>query len=88
MQGIITVMTQVGTGIKAEGSYFILLLAALYILYRINGKKNQWYIYYILLTQVLVVVNPIVVLILSKAFCLNLLRRSYHFYFSVCSCDM
>lgn len=68
MQGIITVMTQVGTGIKAEGSYFILLLAALYILYRINGKKNQWYIYYILLTQVLVVVNPIVVLILSKAF--------------------
>lgn len=68
MQGIINVMAQVYSGIKAEGSYFILLLAALYILYRINGKKNQWFIYYILLTQVLVVMNPVVVMILSKAF--------------------
>ena len=68
MQGIITVMAQVCNGIKAEGSYFILMLAALYILYRVNQKKNQWYIYYILLTQVLVVMNPVVVLILSKAF--------------------
>lgn len=68
MQGIITVMAQVCNNIKAEGSYFILMLAALYILYRVNGKKNQWYIYYILLTQVLVVMNPIVVMILSKAF--------------------
>ena len=68
MQGIITVMAQVCNSIKAEGSYFILMLAALYILYRINEKKNQWYIYYILLTQVLVVMNPVVVMILSKAF--------------------
>jgi len=68
MQGIIDVMAQVYAGIKAEGSYFILMLAALYVLYRINEKKNQWYIYYILLTQVLVVMNPVVVLILSKAF--------------------
>lgn len=68
MQGIITVMAQVCNGIKAEGSYFILMLAALYILYRVNEKKNQWYIYYILLTQVLVVLNPIVVMILSKGF--------------------
>ena len=68
MQGIISVMIQVCNSIKAEGSYFILMLAALYVLYRINGKKNQWYIYYFLLTQVLVVVNPLVVMILSKAF--------------------
>ena len=68
MQGIISVMAQVYSGVKVEGSYFILMLAALYILYRINNKKNQWYIYYILFTQVLVVMNPIVVLILSKAF--------------------
>ncbi len=68
MQGIITVMAQVCNGIKAEGSYFILMLAALYILYRVNEKKNQWYIYYILLTQILVVMNPVVVMILSKAF--------------------
>ena len=68
MQGIISIMTQVYSGMKAEGSYFILMLAALYILYRVNNKKNQWYIYYILFTQILVVMNPIVVLILSKAF--------------------
>lgn len=68
MQGIMEVMTQVFNSIKAEGSYFILMLAALYALYRVNGKKNQWYIYYILLTQILVVANPLTVLVLSKAF--------------------
>lgn len=68
MQGIVEIMTQVFNGIKAEGSYFILMLVALYVLYRVNAKKNQWYIYYILLTQILVVANPITVFILSKAF--------------------
>ena len=68
MQGIIQVMTQVFNSVKAEGSYFILMMAALYVLYRINGKRNQWYIYYILLTQILVVANPLTVMILSKAF--------------------
>lgn len=68
MQGIIQVMTQVFNSVKAEGSYFILMMAALYVLYRINGKRNQWYIYYILLTQILVVANPLTVMVLSKAF--------------------
>ena len=68
MQGIIDVMLQAFNSIKAEGSYFILMFAALYVLYRINGKRNQWYIYYILLTLLLVVANPLTVLILSKAF--------------------
>lgn len=68
MQGIIQVMTQVFNSIKAEGSYFILMLAALYALYRINEKKNQWYIYYIVLTYVLIIANPFAVMLLSKAF--------------------
>lgn len=68
MQGIIEVMTQVFNSIKAEGSYFILGIAALYVLYRVNGKRNQWYIYYILLTLLLVVANPFTVFVLSKAF--------------------
>lgn len=68
MQGIMDVMAQVFNSIKAEGSYFILMLAALYVLYRVNAKKNQWYIYYILLTQIVVVANPVTVFILSKAF--------------------
>ena len=68
MQGIIEVMTQVFNGIKAEGSYFILMIAALYVLYRINSKRNQWYIYYVLLTLVLVVANPLTIMVLAKAF--------------------
>ena len=68
MQGIIQVMTQVYSDMKASGSFLVLMLAALYVLYRVNEKKNQWFIYYILLVQVLVVMNPVVVLILSKAF--------------------
>lgn len=68
MQGITDVMAQVCIAVKAEGSYLVLMLAALYILYRVNEKKNQWYIYYILLIQILVVMNPVVVMILAKAF--------------------
>lgn len=68
MQGIIQVMTQVFNGIKAEGSYFILVVASLYILYRVNAKRYQWYIYYILIAQILVVANPLMVFVLSKAF--------------------
>lgn len=68
MQGIINTMIQVFHSIKAEGSYVILLIAAMYILYRVNSNKNQWYIYYVLLTAVLVVANPVTVWILSKAF--------------------
>ena len=68
MQGIIYVMGQMYNSIKAEGSYFLLVLAALYILYRVNEKKNRWYMLYVILCQVLVVVNPVVILVLSKAF--------------------
>ncbi len=68
MQGILNVMTTVFRDIKAEGSYFILFIAALYVLYRMNSKKNQWYIYYAIFTLVLVSANPLVVLVLSKAF--------------------
>jgi len=68
MQGIMDVMTQVFNSIKAEGAYFIVMVAALYAMYRMNAKKNQWYIYYILLLQILIVANPLAVLILSKGF--------------------
>ena len=68
MQGIITNMMSVYDSIRASGSYLILLIAALYVLYRLNAKKNQWYIYYALGTLVLVCANPVLVMILSKAF--------------------
>lgn len=68
MQGIITNMMSVYDTVRASGSYLILFIAALYIMYRMNAKKNQWYIYYALSTLVLVCANPVLVLILSKAF--------------------
>lgn len=68
MQGVITNMMTVFDNLKASGSYFILMLAALYLLYRVNAKKNQWYIYYAVCCFVLVCANPLLVMILSKAF--------------------
>jgi len=68
MQGIITNMMTVFDNMKASGSYLILLFAALYVLYRVNAKKNQWYIYYAVGSFILVCANPLLVWILSKAF--------------------
>lgn len=68
MQGVITNMLTAFDSLKASGSYLILLFAALYILYRVNAKKNQWYIYYALFCFVLVCANPVLVMILAKAF--------------------
>lgn len=68
MQGVVTNMLSVFDNLKASGSYLILLFAALYILYRVNAKKNQWYIYYAIGSFVLVCANPVLVTILSKAF--------------------
>ena len=68
MQGILDTMLTVFNGVKAQGSYPVLLIASLYILYRVNAKKNQWYIYYALLSLVVVCFNPVLVWILSAAF--------------------
>lgn len=68
MQGVLNTMMTVLDSVKASGSYLILLIAALYVLYRVNTKKNQWYIYYALFSLVLVCLNPILVLILSTTF--------------------
>lgn len=68
MQGILDTMVSVIDSVKAGGSYLILLLASLYLLYRLNAKKNQWSIYYVLMCLLLVCINPAFVMILSKAF--------------------
>lgn len=68
MQGIIDVMMTVYDDVRSGGSYLILMIAALYVLYRVNTKKNQWFIYYALFSLILVCANPVLVLILSKAF--------------------
>lgn len=68
MQGVINTMLTMFEAVKESGSYLILMLAALYILYRVHAEKNQWYIYYALLCLILVCANPALVWILSKAF--------------------
>lgn len=68
MQGIINAMLTVYDQVRASGSYLILMIGALYILYRFNAKKNQWSIYYALISLILVCANPVLVMILSKAF--------------------
>lgn len=68
MQGIINTMLAVYDQVRASGSYLILMIGALYILYRFNAKKNQWSIYYALISLILVCANPVLVMILSKAF--------------------
>ena len=68
MQGILDIMLTVYDNVRTGGSYLILMLASLYVLYRVNAKKNQWFIYYALFCLVLVCANPVLVFILSKAF--------------------
>lgn len=68
MQGILDIMLSVYDNVRTGGSYLILMLASLYVLYRVNAKKNQWFIYYALFCLVLVCANPVLVFILSKAF--------------------
>lgn len=68
MQGILELMIKSYNEVRMEGSYLILLLASLYVLYRLNAKRNQWAIYYALLGLVLVCANPVLVQILSQAF--------------------
>ncbi len=68
MQGILNTMMAMYDSVRINGAYLILMIAALYALYRVNAKKNQWYIYYALFCLILVCANPILVMILSKAF--------------------
>ena len=68
MQGILSVMQEVFDNTKSCGSYFALLLAAIYILFRLNEKKNFWYTIYTVFVILLVCMNPFLVYGLSKAF--------------------
>lgn len=68
MQRVIQTMGQLYLEIRTGGAYFILLLAALFVLYRLNKKKSSGYILYTLMIIVLVCMNPLLVYALSRAF--------------------
>ena len=68
MQLIIANMTLAFNESKMSGSYFLLFLLSLFVLYSVNKEKNKWYLLYALEVILLVVANPVVILILSSVF--------------------
>jgi len=53
---------------KLAGSYFLLFLVSIVVLYFINQEKNKWFILYGISLLVIVVMDPIVVLLLMTVF--------------------
>lgn len=53
---------------KLAGSYFMLYLVSIVLMYYLNRDKHKWFILYGIALMVVVVLNPITVWILSKAF--------------------
>lgn len=68
MQGIMTVMEEMFRELQSQGAYFILLVVASVLLYRLYEEKNRGYILYTILLMILVCMNPLMVFVLSKAF--------------------
>lgn len=53
---------------KLAGSYFLLFLVSIVILYYMNKEKNVWFILYGIVLLVVVIMNPIVVWALMQLF--------------------
>lgn len=53
---------------KLEGSYILLFVISLVILYSVNEKKNKWLSFYPIVVLILVVANPLTVWIMSLVF--------------------
>lgn len=60
---------------KLAGSYFMLYLVSIILMYYLNKDKHKWFILYGVALMVVVVMNPVTVWILSRAFpALNIYR--------------
>ena len=68
MTNMLDVMLQYFSNSKLAGSYFLLFLVSMVLLYYINKEKNIWFILYGIVLLVVVVMNPIVVWVLSQMF--------------------
>lgn len=62
------VMLQYFSQTKLAGSYFLLFLVSIVLLYYMNKEKNVWFIMYGIVLLVLVIMNPVVVWVLSQVF--------------------
>lgn len=68
MTAMIDVMLKYFSDSKLAGSYFLLFLVSMVLLYYINKEKNIWFILYGIVLLVVVVMNPVVVWVLSQMF--------------------
>jgi len=62
------IMLQYFSQTKLAGSYFLLFLVSIVLLYYMNKEKNVWFIMYGIVLLVLVIMNPLVVWVLAQAF--------------------
>lgn len=68
MTDTLNIMLQYFSDSKLAGSYFLLFLVSILMLYYINKEKNIWFVLYGIVLLVIVVMNPIVVFVLSQIF--------------------
>ena len=68
MRETIDIMLTYFSDSKLAGSYFLLFLVSIVLLYYINREKNRWFVLYGILILAVVIMNPIVVWILIQIF--------------------
>lgn len=68
MKETIDIMLGYFSDSKLAGSYFLLFLVSIVLLYHINRKKNRWFILYGILLLVVVVMNPVIIRVLMLVF--------------------
>ena len=68
MKEIIDIMLRYFSDSKLAGSYFLLFLVSIVLLYYMNRQKNRWFIMYGILLLVVVVMNPVSVWMMVQVF--------------------
>ena len=68
MQEVISNMINVFDTSKTSGSYFLLYLLSLFVLFIVNKEKNEGYLLYGIGVLLVVVANPVTVWIISRIF--------------------
>lgn len=68
MTTTISTMLQYFSQSKLAGSYFLLFLVSIVLLYYMNKEKNIWFMMYGIVLLIVVVLNPVMVWVLSQVF--------------------
>ena len=68
MRETIDIMLGYFSDTKLAGSYFLLFLVSIVLLYYMNRQKNRWFVLYGISLLVVVVMNPVIIWILMTVF--------------------